>query len=93
MQIPRNPFRRKSDGDNDDSAQVTEDDLDQDRFGFLSRRGALIGGVVLLVVVAFGCWLAYGAFQAKSNLEAAREAAQEARGLDASPWRDRRTRP
>ncbi|MGY4867405.1 DUF4012 domain-containing protein [Mycolicibacterium elephantis] len=79
MQIPRNPFRRKSDGDNDNSAQVTEDDLDQDRFGFLSRRGALIGGVVLLVVVAFGCWLAYGAFQAKSNLEAAREAAQEAR--------------
>lgn len=79
MQIPRNPFRRKSDGDNDDSAQVTEDDLDQDRFGFLSRRGALIGGVVLLVIVAFGCWLAYGAFQAKSNLEAAREAAQEAR--------------
>ncbi|WP_409366144.1 DUF4012 domain-containing protein [Mycolicibacterium elephantis] len=75
--MPRNPFRRKSDGDNDNSAQVTEDDLDQDRFGFLSRRGALIG--VLLVVVAFGCWLAYGAFQAKSNLEAAREAAQEAR--------------
>lgn len=79
MQIPRNPFRRKSDGDNDDSAQVTEDDLEQDRFGFLSRRGALIGGVVLLVIIAFGCWLAYDAFQAKSNLEAARGAAKEAR--------------
>ncbi|MGE2724320.1 DUF4012 domain-containing protein [Mycolicibacterium pulveris] len=79
MQIPRNPFRRESNGDNDDSAQVTEDDLEQDRPEFLRRRSTLIAGVVLLVVVAFGCWLAYGAFQARSNLEAAREAAQEAR--------------
>ncbi|WP_448452584.1 DUF4012 domain-containing protein [Mycolicibacterium elephantis] len=79
MQIPRNPFRRKSDGDYDDSAQVTEDDLEQDRFGFLRRPGVLAAGVVLLVITAFGCWLAYGAFQARSNLEAAREAAQEAR--------------
>lgn len=79
MQIPRNPFRRESDGDNDDSAQVTDSDLEQDRLGFLSRRGVLIAGVVVLVIVAFGCWLAYGAFQAKSNLEQARGAAQEAR--------------
>ncbi|WP_448392650.1 DUF4012 domain-containing protein [Mycolicibacterium sp. XJ879] len=77
--MPRNPFRRKSNGDNDDSAQVTEDDLEQDRPEFLRRRSTLIAGVVLLVVVAFGCWLAYGAFQARSNLEAARSAAQEAR--------------
>lgn len=79
MQIPRNPFRRESNGDNDDSAQANEDDLEQDRLGFLRRRSTLIGGVVLLVVVAFGCWLAYGAFQARANLEAARSAAQEAR--------------
>lgn len=79
MQIPRNPFRRESNGDNDDSAQVNEDDLEQDRPEFLRRRSTLIAGVVLLVVVAFGAWLAYGAFQARSNLEAAREAAQEAR--------------
>ncbi|MGE2689169.1 DUF4012 domain-containing protein [Mycolicibacterium pulveris] len=77
--MPRNPFGRKSNGDNDDSAQVTEDDLEQDRPEFLRRRSTLIGGVVLLVVVAFGSWLAYGAFQARSNLEAARSAAQEAR--------------
>lgn len=79
MQIPRNPFRRESNGDNDDSAQVNEGDLEQDRPDFLRRRSTLIVGVVILVVVAFGCWLAYGAFQAKSNLEAARGAAQEAR--------------
>lgn len=79
MPIPRNPFRRESDGDNDDSAQVTEDDLEHDRPEFLRRRSTLIAGVVLLVVVAFGGWLAFEASQAKSNLEAARGAAQEAR--------------
>ena len=61
-----------SDGDNDDSAQVNEGDLEEDRLGFLRRRSALAAGIVLVVVVAFGCWLAYGAFQARSNLEAAR---------------------
>ncbi|MDA4109417.1 DUF4012 domain-containing protein [Mycolicibacterium holsaticum] len=68
-----------SDGENDDSAQVNEGDLEEDRLGFLRRRSALAAGIVLVVVVAFGCWLAYGAFQARSNLEAARSAAQEAR--------------
>ncbi|MGE0219049.1 DUF4012 domain-containing protein [Mycolicibacterium sp.] len=36
-------------------------------------------GVGLLVVVAFGCWLAFKAVDAKSNLERARDSAQQSK--------------
>jgi hypothetical protein len=78
--VPRipNPFRRESNG-YDDPAASHDDDFDRDRFHFLNRRVGVIGGVVLLVLIAFGCWLAYEGVQAKSNLEDARGAAQQAR--------------
>ena len=51
------------------------------------------GLVLLLVVVAFGCWLGVRAFDAKSNLEQARHSAQQAKEAllkgnteDASRW-------
>ncbi|WP_193046463.1 DUF4012 domain-containing protein [Mycolicibacterium baixiangningiae] len=43
------------------------------------RHVAFAGLFVLLLVVAFGCWLAVRAFDAKSNLEAARNSAQQAK--------------
>uniref|UniRef100_A0A5Q5CC53 DUF4012 domain-containing protein n=1 Tax=Mycobacterium sp. (strain JLS) TaxID=164757 RepID=A0A5Q5CC53_MYCSJ len=49
-------------------------------FRHLRRRHIALGGLfVLLVFVAFGCWLAVRAVQAKSNLEAARSSAQQAK--------------
>ena len=43
------------------------------------RRIELASGLILLIVVAFGCWLGYEAVHAKSNLEEARTSAQQAR--------------
>lgn len=60
------PFRRQSDGDEDLQKK-------------LSRRVALVAGLLLLVVVALGCWLTYEGFRAKSNLEHARTSAQQAK--------------
>ena len=62
----------------------------------LGRREAKLAGVLLLlVVVAFGCWLGVRAFEAKSNLEQARNSAQQAKEAllqgdteDASQWAD-----
>lgn len=46
----------------------------------LRRRHILIAGsFLLLVLVVFGCWLTVRAFDAKSNLEAARNSAQQAK--------------
>lgn len=49
--------------------------------GGRSRRRILIYGSILgfLVVLALGCWIAIGAFQAKTNLELARESAVAAK--------------
>jgi hypothetical protein len=43
------------------------------------RRGVWVGLVLLVVVVAFGCWLGARAFDAKTNLEQARDSAQQAK--------------
>jgi hypothetical protein len=60
-----NPFRHQSDGSEENSP---------------TKRGvALVAGALLLVVIAFGCWLAYEGFSAKSNLEGARTSAQHAK--------------
>ncbi|AFM16098.1 hypothetical protein Mycch_1291 [Mycolicibacterium chubuense NBB4] len=48
--------------------------------GTARRRGIIWGAALLLVVVfGLGCWVALGAFQAKSNLEHARQSVQEAK--------------
>lgn len=76
----KNPFRRESDGNDDDGNSHDDDDFQRSRLkSLLNRRTALIAGVLLLVVVAFCGWLAFEASQAKSSLEQARGAAQEAR--------------
>jgi hypothetical protein len=49
-------------------------------FRHLRRRHVFIGALsLLLLVVAFGSWLAVRSFEAKSNLEAARDNAQQAK--------------
>lgn len=67
----RNPFRRRPDGEADPSPREDDDER---------RSRWLWPGVVLLVaVVAFACWLGLRAFEAKSNLEQARNSAQHAK--------------
>ncbi|MGE2728587.1 DUF4012 domain-containing protein [Mycolicibacterium vaccae] len=47
---------------------------------FVRHRGFIWGTAILaVVVVGFACWVAVGAVQAKSNLELARDSAQEAK--------------
>lgn len=48
------------------------------RFSLRSWQTAVLAGLVL-VLLFFGCWLGYQAFRVKSNLEAARHSAQQAR--------------
>lgn len=75
--------RRQSDqnssaGHGDD----TREDSDEGgrRSGFISRRGLILGSALLvLIVLALGCWVAIGAFKAKSSLEQARASAQSAK--------------
>lgn len=75
--------RRESDetlyGDDDD----TGDEYDEGRRRLpraVRSRGFVWGtALLLLVILALGCWVAVGAFQAKSNLEQARDSAQSAK--------------
>lgn len=58
------------------------DDYEEDRRlpGFLTRRGVVWSAALAgLIVLGLGCWVAIGAFQAKSSLEQARASAQNAR--------------
>lgn len=76
----RNPFRRDSDGYDDGTAHDDDDEPRRSPLKFLfTRRAAVIAGVLLAVVVVLGAWLAFEASQAKSSLEEARSAAQQAR--------------
>jgi Protein of unknown function (DUF4012) len=80
----RHPFRHEPDGD-DRSLQADDNER---------RSGPLWTGLVLLVAaVAFGCWLGFEAFHAKSNLEQARHSAEQAKDAlsqgdskDAAKW-------
>lgn len=77
----RHPFRREPDGEDDRSLQVDEDER-RSRWlpKYWNRRVVIWTGLaLLLVVVAFGCWLGIRAFDAKSNLEQARHNAQQAK--------------
>ncbi|WP_370332358.1 DUF4012 domain-containing protein [Mycolicibacterium hippocampi] len=76
--FPRRPPDQNPDADNETEAEYHEGR----RWlpGFVRSRGFVVGtGLLLLVVVGLGCWVAVGAFQAKSNLEQARSSAQEAK--------------
>ncbi len=62
---------------------------------FLRRRSVVITAVLLLLTVAYGCWLGLRASEAKSSLEQARVSAQQAKdallrgdGADASRFSD-----
>ena len=69
-------LRRHSDvnyGGDDDESGVG---YDQDRLW--PHRAFIWGSLLLgLIILALGCWVAIGAFQAKSNLESARSSAQD----------------
>lgn len=72
----RRPFGDRPDDDDDDLS--TDDDH---RFHWLHDRHGAVWTVLVLVVVviAFGVWLGVRAFDAKDNLEQARNSAQQAK--------------
>lgn len=68
--------RRQSDDENPDD----HDDEKRQPPRILRSPGFVWGAAVLvLVLLGLGCWVAIGAFQAKSNLEQARSSAQDAK--------------
>jgi hypothetical protein len=77
----RRPFNDEPNGEDHDSLHVDHDErrprwLPQS----LGRREVVWGGLLLLgLFVAFGCWLGVRALDAKSNLEEARNYAQQAK--------------
>lgn len=73
----RRPSESRPDGDDDDSLYIDDEERRPRRFG--RRRITLAGLAVLAVAVAFGCWLGVRAFDAKSELENARDSAQQAK--------------
>lgn len=73
----RRPFSDAADGDDGDGT-FSDDEYQQSRW----RPGRRVGWsalALLAVIVAFGGWLGYRAFDAKSNLEHARDNAQQAK--------------
>lgn len=77
------PRRRPGQNSDADGGGDTGADYDEDRGrlpGFVRGRGFLLGmAAAVLVILGLGIWVAAGAFQAKSNLEAARASAQDAK--------------
>lgn len=69
------PRRRSDENSSADDGDDVDAGHDERR-----RRGFIVAGALLVfVIVALGCWVAVGAFQAKSNLEQARTSAQNAK--------------
>ncbi len=77
----RRPFSDEPNGQ-DDNALQADDNERRPRWlpEYWRRRDVILTGLLLfVVVVGFGCWLAVRAFEAKSNLEQARNSAQQAK--------------
>jgi hypothetical protein len=68
-------FSRHPSGDDDD--RTRDDEFDERPWFRRHRRAAWAGLAVLVVVIAFGGWLGFHAQSAKSNLEQARNSAQQ----------------
>lgn len=78
--LPRRRPDQNSDADDGDDNELDYDERRGRFSGFIRSRGFIWGtAVVVLVVLGLGCWVAVGAFQAKSNLEQARGSAQDAK--------------
>lgn len=78
--MPLFPRRRPDQNPDSDETEAEHDEGRQWLPGFVRSRGFLWGAALLvLVVLALGCWVAIGAVQAKSNLEQARNSAQDAK--------------
>jgi hypothetical protein len=77
----RRQFEREPNNEGDDSPRANEDRRWPRRLlRSLGRRDVAFTGLLLLVLlVAFGCWLGVRAFEAKSNLEQARNSAVAAK--------------
>ncbi len=72
--------RRFNDDPDDDDVDLTENDEDDEERPWYRRRNvAWVALGVLVVVVVFGGWLGYRAYEAKTNLEQARTNAQQAK--------------
>jgi len=92
--FPRYPFKHEPDGE-DGSPEVVDDER-RSRWlpKYWRRRDVRWTGLVLLIAsVAFGCWLGFEALHAKSNLEQARQSAEQAKDAlsqgnaeDAAKW-------
>jgi hypothetical protein len=93
--VSRFPLRRDSSVGNDRAPQTDSGNPEKQRplIPRHRRRPIVVG--LLSVAVALGCWLGFQAFQAKSNLEEARNDAERAKEAllsgsveDATKWMD-----
>lgn len=76
----RRPFGGESHDEGVDAKDIDDERRSGKLVEQLGRRNVVLGSVVLLVlIIGFGCWLAFGAIKAKSNLEDARSYAQQAK--------------
>ena len=72
--------RRRSEGDIAAEEEGNSDSFDDDRSGLIRSRGFFItSAVAVLLMLGLAIWVAIGAFQAKSHLEAARSSATQAK--------------
>lgn len=78
--LPRRRSDQNSAGEDGEDTATNDDEGRREAPGFFRRREFLWGTALLvLIVVGLGCWTAFGAFKAKSNLELARTSAQKAK--------------
>ena len=78
--MPFNPRRQSVHKADDDGNDAGENFEGRRVPGCVSRRGAIWAiSVLVLIVLGLGCWVAFGGLKAKSNLEQARDSAQQAK--------------